>query len=568
MADGNWIFACVVDERADAAQREALAAIASGDAGGTPAVLRDNLVGDFRGVVFKPIAFSMDALKRSVAITDVLAFAIEGVELRSVPGEPMYIDNTAHPANRRLALARANETHLHGFGLDTDLVGEGNNGHFAPFAWSASARARASVASASSAVVSSRTASAAGRSGAARARRPLRRAPACSARPSRARLDALRLQFQPAPMGAFGLEAGGDEQLHRRVRKNHGADIAPVQHGATRGREAALEIQQRRRAPPGWPRPRQRRRPATGPRKSARSRSARPQRPRRRLGRGRIGRIATRVQHPPADRTIEQAGIQVGSPSAAARRRASVPLPAAAGPSIAMIRGGLHGQTAGRIAAPSAVHQLDEAGETGVDEPGIVDGDRRSAASPSTSAAHRDAVVHMRRDHPAARQRRHQCRARSGRRPRPRPRTPFTDSSAAVAASRSLSLTRSSFRPRIRVVPGGAGGGHRQDRIFVDHARRALRRHVHRAQRAWRRLKIADRFAALDPAVSVTIVARPSRAGEANRPVRSGFSPTAGMVTSRARHQQRRDQRERGRGRIARHQPHRRRAIPAGPGGR
>jgi len=137
MADGNWIFACVVDERADAAQRAALAAIASGDAGGTPAVLRDNLVGDFRGVVFKPIAFSIDALKRSVAITDVLAFAIEGVESRSVPGEPMYIDNTAHPANRRLALARAAETHLHGFGLDTDLVGEGNNGHFAPFAWAA-----------------------------------------------------------------------------------------------------------------------------------------------------------------------------------------------------------------------------------------------------------------------------------------------------------------------------------------------------------------------------------------------------------------------------------------------
>ena len=86
MADGNWIFACVVDERADAAQREALAAIASGDAGGTPAVLRDNLVGDFRGVVFKPIAFSMDALKRSVAITDVLSFAIEGVEFAQRAG--------------------------------------------------------------------------------------------------------------------------------------------------------------------------------------------------------------------------------------------------------------------------------------------------------------------------------------------------------------------------------------------------------------------------------------------------------------------------------------------------
>jgi hypothetical protein len=26
---------------------------------------------------------------------------------------------------------------VHGFGLDLDLVGKGNNGHFAPFSWAA-----------------------------------------------------------------------------------------------------------------------------------------------------------------------------------------------------------------------------------------------------------------------------------------------------------------------------------------------------------------------------------------------------------------------------------------------
>jgi hypothetical protein len=26
---------------------------------------------------------------------------------------------------------------MHGFGLDLDLVGKGNNGHFAPFNWAA-----------------------------------------------------------------------------------------------------------------------------------------------------------------------------------------------------------------------------------------------------------------------------------------------------------------------------------------------------------------------------------------------------------------------------------------------
>jgi hypothetical protein len=94
-------------------------------------------VSDFRGIVFKPIEFHLDALKRSVSIPDILAFEIEGVASRNRSGEPLYIDNTAHPANRRLALARSKETHVHGFGLNLDMVGKGNNGHYAPFAWAA-----------------------------------------------------------------------------------------------------------------------------------------------------------------------------------------------------------------------------------------------------------------------------------------------------------------------------------------------------------------------------------------------------------------------------------------------
>jgi hypothetical protein len=135
MADGNWIFAGVVDDSADDAQRRALAAIVSGTAGGPPNFIRENLVGDFRGVEFRPIEFALDGLKRSTVIPGIASFEIEGVAPRNRSGEPIYIDNTAHPANRRLALARAKEMHMHGFGLDLDLVGKGNNGHFAPFAW-------------------------------------------------------------------------------------------------------------------------------------------------------------------------------------------------------------------------------------------------------------------------------------------------------------------------------------------------------------------------------------------------------------------------------------------------
>ncbi|MEJ2374015.1 MAG: DUF1326 domain-containing protein [Pseudolabrys sp.] len=137
MADGDWAFACVVDERADAAQRAALSAIVSGEAGGTPGMIRSALVSDFRGVAFKPIDFRMDGLKRSVSIPGALSFEIEGVASRNRSGEPFYIDNTAHPANTRLALARAKRLNVEGFGLDLAMVGKGNNGHFAPFAWAA-----------------------------------------------------------------------------------------------------------------------------------------------------------------------------------------------------------------------------------------------------------------------------------------------------------------------------------------------------------------------------------------------------------------------------------------------
>ncbi|MFI4948550.1 MAG: DUF1326 domain-containing protein [Alphaproteobacteria bacterium] len=135
MADGNWIFAAVVDEAADAAQREALAAIAGGEAGGPPGMIRQNLVSDFRGIAFKPIEFAMAGLTRRVAIPEVLSFEIDGVLSRNRGGDPYYIDNVGHPASRRLALARAKEIHLHAFGVDLDLTGRGNNGHFAPFAW-------------------------------------------------------------------------------------------------------------------------------------------------------------------------------------------------------------------------------------------------------------------------------------------------------------------------------------------------------------------------------------------------------------------------------------------------
>jgi hypothetical protein len=135
MADGNWVFAGVVDERADAAQRAALTTIVGGEAGGPPGVIRANLVGDFRGIEFMPIGFDLDGVRRAAVIPGIAEFEIEGVLSRNRSGDPFYIDNTGHPANRRLALARATRLRVRGFGLGLDMTGRGNNGHFAPFAW-------------------------------------------------------------------------------------------------------------------------------------------------------------------------------------------------------------------------------------------------------------------------------------------------------------------------------------------------------------------------------------------------------------------------------------------------
>lgn len=136
MADGGWVFACVIDAGADTAQRAALESILAGRAGGRPAMIHDTVVGEFRGFEHRTIRFAIDGNARRGEIEGVLSIAVDAVISRNGSGEPIYIDNVAHPAGRRLALARSTTTRLHAFGLELDMRDAGNNGHFAPFEWS------------------------------------------------------------------------------------------------------------------------------------------------------------------------------------------------------------------------------------------------------------------------------------------------------------------------------------------------------------------------------------------------------------------------------------------------
>ncbi len=134
MGAGNWSVGLIIDERASAEQEKAITGIASGQAGGPMAALGP-LIGKFLGVEKRPITFQKDGMRRAISIPGLLDQAVEGVPGAVNPSEPLTIDNTLHPANARLALARAQKSHLHAFGLDWDDASGRNNGHFAPFTW-------------------------------------------------------------------------------------------------------------------------------------------------------------------------------------------------------------------------------------------------------------------------------------------------------------------------------------------------------------------------------------------------------------------------------------------------
>ena len=134
MAEGNWTVGLIIDEGADAAQQEAIGAIASGAAGGPMSALGP-LIGNFAGVEVKPIDFETNGMTRSVKIGDMLDQSVTGVGSAADPDEPIVLDNTLHPANARVALAKASRSHFHAFGIEWDDTSGEKNGHFAPFSW-------------------------------------------------------------------------------------------------------------------------------------------------------------------------------------------------------------------------------------------------------------------------------------------------------------------------------------------------------------------------------------------------------------------------------------------------
>ena len=135
MGKGNWSVGLIADDRASAEQRDAITAIASGEAGGPMAAL-SGLIGKFLGVESAPIRFDRTGASWSVTASKAVDMAASGaMGINPEATEPLHLDNTGHPAANRFALARASKSHVHALGLSWDDVTGTNNGQYAPFSW-------------------------------------------------------------------------------------------------------------------------------------------------------------------------------------------------------------------------------------------------------------------------------------------------------------------------------------------------------------------------------------------------------------------------------------------------
>lgn len=134
MADGDMTAGLIVDDTASDAQVQAIGEIASGANGGPLAAMAP-LIGRMAGMERRPITFEIDGMTRRVTAGELVDQSCEGVPGPAQEGQPIFLDNTAHPANTKLGLARAGHSRFDVFGIQWSDDSGTRNGHFAPFSW-------------------------------------------------------------------------------------------------------------------------------------------------------------------------------------------------------------------------------------------------------------------------------------------------------------------------------------------------------------------------------------------------------------------------------------------------
>lgn len=135
MAKGNWSAGVIVDERANAEQRDAIVAIASGGAGGPMAGL-SGLITNFAGVESAAITFDQNGMKWSVQAPSFVSMSAEAaMGINPSVTEPLQLANSGHPGANTITLARAVRSQVNVFGLSWSAESGKHNGQYAPFDW-------------------------------------------------------------------------------------------------------------------------------------------------------------------------------------------------------------------------------------------------------------------------------------------------------------------------------------------------------------------------------------------------------------------------------------------------
>ncbi|HUJ85732.1 MAG TPA: DUF1326 domain-containing protein [Burkholderiales bacterium] len=134
MAQVKWDAALYLDERANAKQKDALAKIFGGQAGGHPARLASH-VGKILGLASVPMKFSASGKQRSLTIPNIADATIEALEGQggaeiTVTNHPLCIA----PGNPAVT-ARSKKFTYKDHGMSWNLSGK--NGFFSPFQYAA-----------------------------------------------------------------------------------------------------------------------------------------------------------------------------------------------------------------------------------------------------------------------------------------------------------------------------------------------------------------------------------------------------------------------------------------------
>ncbi len=132
MIEGGWKVMVYVDDRASDAQRDALAQIFTGQAGGHPATLA-SFVGEVLGVTSLPMTYAANGRRRTLRVGDVAEASLEaiegqgGAEVRIV-GHPVAV-----APGYELVVAKSSRVSHKGHGLDWEF--SDRVAYYSPFSY-------------------------------------------------------------------------------------------------------------------------------------------------------------------------------------------------------------------------------------------------------------------------------------------------------------------------------------------------------------------------------------------------------------------------------------------------